>query len=416
MPRKRFLIAALDRYPPFRVDITELFSTELAAHYNLHWVMARDDGGPAGEFGTPGERFSVADADPRSPKLLRCWRWTALNFRRLGDVLRGRYDLVQTRDLIYLAPLYALAARLAGVPYAIWMSFPIAENYLVRAKTRLKEGRLAQAAVQLLVGITGGWAMQLALGLAQHGFVQSDEMKRQLVARGANENKLTPVPMGVNTQAFSPMQVARANDPVYAGRRVVLYVGALDPNRQMAVPSAGIARLLAEEPDLLYVLIGAASEAERDVVRAACRPFGVLDRVIFREHMPLGQALTHVRRADVCLAPIPIDPPLLKVATATKLGEYVAMGRRVVANHHPDHQVVIEGSGLGVLCNFTEAGFNDAVARALAMGEPSTAEMQRGFAWVEHERSYARLGAIVAAVYARILSPGPIVRRVAPAE
>lgn len=420
-PRKRMLIAANDRYPPFRVDVTELFSKELAQDFDLHWVMRREDGGSAGDFGNDRERFSVADSDPAAPKIVRLLRWTALNLRRLGDVIGGRYDLAQTRDLIYLAPLYALAARLAGIPYVIWMSFPMTENYVVRARERWREGRLPEALLQLVVGITGSWATRLALALAVHGFVQSDEMKRQLIASGIAASKLTPVPMGVDTKAFSPERVLPAADPAYAGKRVVLYLGALDPNRQMAVPSAGVARLMAAQPDLLYVLIGAASEEERDVVRAACEPFGVLDRVNFRPQMPLDEALTHVRRADVCISPIPIEPPLLRVATPTKLGEYVAMGRRVVANRHPDHRIVADGSGLGILCGFSVAGFCDAVAQALALGAPSATEVARGFAWVERERSYARLGALVRTQYARILANAsrtttPLTRRDKPAE
>ena len=132
---------------------------------------------------------------------------------------------------------------------------------------------------------------------------------------------------------------------------------------------------------------------------------GLAERVIFHPFMALETMLTHVRRADICLAPYPADIPMLASATPTKLVEYAAMGRRVVANHHPDQDAVAEGTGLAEMCDFTAPAFADALARAARAGTPSAAEQAQAAEWVRGSRSYARLTALVAADYARALAP-----------
>lgn len=48
--------------------------------------------------------------------------------------------------------------------------------------------------------------------------------------------------------------------------------------------------------------------------------------------------------------------------------------------------------------------FHRAAETALVLDPPDAAEVERGFAWVEPERSYARLGVLARTEYARILA------------
>ena len=130
---------------------------------------------------------------------------------------------------------------------------------------------------------------------------------------------------------------------------------------------------------------------------------GVADRLLFAGRLPLAEAFGYVRRADVCLAPFPVWPPTYLSATPTKLVEYLAMGRPVVAGDHPDQRRVIEDSGAGVIVPPTAEAFAAAISALLA--DPAGAEAMgaRGPAWVAAHRDYAALSRTVEAVYDQLL-------------
>ena len=110
--------------------------------------------------------------------------------------------------------------------------------------------------------------------------------------------------------------------------------------------------------------------------------------------------------ATAGLSPIPRGT-LFDVSSPTKLVEYMALGIPGVATDIPDQQHVLADSGAG-LCVPMEAGaFRDAVLEVL--GNPETARnfAVRGPGYVQAHRTYAVLGARVAAAYERIL-PGCI--------
>ena len=113
-----------------------------------------------------------------------------------------------------------------------------------------------------------------------------------------------------------------------------------------------------------------------------------------------------MRRADVCLAPFPTWPPHYLSATPTKLVEYLAMGRPVVAGDHPDQRRVIEESGAGLIAPATAEGFAAAITHLLAAPAEAEAMGARGPAWVAEHRDYAAISEAVAEVYDRLLTRG----------
>lgn len=394
--RPRILVTARDTHPAFRVDITRLFHDGLAADYDFDWLM-RDEAGGASRTEPQGRGRVHVMGRGLSAQIRG-------HLGALARVLAGRYDAVQCRDTFLVAWAYALAARVRGRPFVYWMSYPMEEGYLHRARDSFRRRKFLPGLVRGAIGLAGRASLfGLALPLARHIFVQSEQMKRDITRRRIPAAKITAVPMGVDCDRFTPDSLTPAEDPAYAGRQVVLYTGTLDASRRMEVPAEGVARFCADNPAWVFALIGKSSEAERAAVLAPFEARGLADRVIFQPFMALETMLTHVRRADICLAPYPADIPMLASATPTKLVEYAAMGRRVVANHHPDQDAVARGTGLAEMCDFTAPGFATALARAVRAGAPSAAEQARAGTWVRDRRSYARLTALVAADYAQLL-------------
>jgi glycosyltransferase involved in cell wall biosynthesis len=98
----------------------------------------------------------------------------------------------------------------------------------------------------------------------------------------------------------------------------------------------------------------------------------------------------YVARAAVAVSPFyPI--PILRSTSPTKLVEYMAMGKPVVANDHPEQRKVIVESGGGICVAYDEAAFADAVVELLSNPDKASIMGRRGRRYVEEYRSYAVL-------------------------
>jgi glycosyltransferase involved in cell wall biosynthesis len=393
--KPRLLTVARDRYPPFRVDVVELFGRWLAPRFDLHWLMRAANGAHRLDGHAAG--FEVS-----APGLLA---WIALQLRSAASVATGRADLVQVRDAALSGLLFLAAARIGATPFCFWMSFPIAEGYRRRALDQPR-GRPALRLARLGYAAAGGWVLRrMVLPHADHVFAQSEAMKADLVADGVDPACVTAVPMGVSLAAYSVATIPRADDPRFEGRRVLAYLGSIEADRPIEVLVDMLGRLTGRF-DAALVVVGAAEAADRARLEALAEARGVADRLIFTGHRPLAESLAYVRRADICLSPFPVSPPY-RSATPTKLVEYLAMGRPVVASEHPDQRRVIEASGAGLVVPLDAGAFAEAAAALLADPERAEAMGARGPAWVAAFRDYAAISKTVAAIYDRLLERRP---------
>ncbi|KQS96552.1 hypothetical protein ASG68_16795 [Rhizobium sp. Leaf453] len=388
------LIVARDFYPPFRVDVTTLFSKYLKKYLKMDWLMRTEERGPGKKITVEDETHYVIGRLGIRGKIDAVVK----HLSAFGRILRKEYDIVQCRDTFLIASIYAIVSRLSGAKFVYWMSYPMEEGYLFRAQAAFDKGRYLQALPRWIIGKLGQISLyRIALPLAHHVFVQSDQMKIDVAGEGVPDVKITPVPMGIDTATFLSEPGEIASDAFYSGQKAILYLGTLDPARQMGIVAAGVAKAMRERSDTIFVLIGRASDAERSEI---LQYFADLtSRIFFLDQMPLSMALKHVRRADVCLAPYPSSPKMLASATPTKLVEYIAMGRRVVANFHPDQSTVIASTGAGLLSDFSSEGFAKAIVDALDLGELTNTEVQRAEAWIRENRDYVALSEMVADVY-----------------
>lgn len=407
MPRKgnydpRLLIVARDKYPAFRVDITQLFSHYLAKDFQIDWVMRDSLGGTTRIEGTAREKVYVIGG--RGIKGL--WAQLKVHKAAFKRILSGSYEIVQCRDAFQVAWLYALVARIAGVPFTYWMSYPIELGYLDRARRELQKKNFFSSAIRGLIGLAGRITLYgCTLPLAQHIFVQSDEMKKYVARSTVPETKITPVPMGIDTSRFKQSTTLPSDDPRYLERFVVLYSGTLDLSRRMEVPAEGVARFCESKLQAVFSVIGQSSQEEKEAILIPFRARGMADRVLFTDFVPLEELLCHVVRADVCLAPYPAHDRMLSTSTPTKLVEYIAMGRNIVANNHPDQTKIADALPFQVtLCQFSVEGFAEALAESSKKFELEKSELAAAQSWIAAERSYAKLAKRVGSVYEKLVT------------
>ena len=406
----KIFYATVDEYPPFRVDVVQLFGVFVArSGIEIDWWMRPVAPGKrtvvTGEY---GQRYWISWR-PRAVGLVgNAARAIAALLHLVGGLFRaisGDHEIVQVRDLPLSAIFYLAAARLARRRFVYWMSFPMLEGRQARlADPAVRSRRLKVLAVRLYVMIAKPVLYRVVLRCADHVFVQSEAMKKVIAAKGVPSRLMTAIPMGVNVDLYNTETVAIAALHEAGGRRVLCYVGAIESIRRPELIIESLALVRRSGFAVVLLMIGAPDGPEKEKLRRTAELLGLSDDVIWVPFLPLAKALSYVKRADICLALCPDTPPL-SVASPTKLVEYLAMARPVVANEHPDQRWVIAASGAGLCVPCTADGFAKGIISLLRDPARASVAASRGPAWVREHRSYAHLSANVVSTYQQMLKP-----------
>ncbi|HEY3785412.1 MAG TPA: glycosyltransferase family 4 protein [Steroidobacteraceae bacterium] len=402
----RLLVLASDTYPPQRVDVSILFGEELAGRgHRIDLILQSEaacDRGYIAPWG--GGQVWVAPAD-RGDSLLRRLRKHLSSIRydaKLFGLLRsGRYDAIEVKDKFISALLAAIAARLYRKRFIYWLSYPFPEFYLMRA-------RESSARYPFLYRIRGEafrfLLYRLVLPAADHVFVQSEKMRRDVAAQGIALSKLTAVPMGIRTEGLTADPEPITRRVISANEPSVLYLGSLARERHIEFLLRTFVLVLAEIPQARLYLVGSAEDPkdQQFLVDEATR-LGVLEAVLFPGQLPQREAFRFVREADVCVSPL-YPTPIYEVATPTKLVEYMAQGKAVVANTHPDQRMLIEESGCGYCVAYEELPFAQAIVKLLRAPELAREMGERGRRYALANRGYPAIADVVEREMMRILA------------
>jgi glycosyltransferase involved in cell wall biosynthesis len=397
-------VVTSDTYPPTRVDVSVLFGEELAGRgHHIDWILQSEEHlERAYTTRWGGGTVWVTPAD-RRPSLLSRVRKHLMGIvhdARVFPLLRsGRYDVVEVKDKFLSGLLALIAARWYHKRLVYWLSYPFPEHYLNRAR----DGSAPYPFLYRMRGNAFAFLLyRVLLPAADHVFVQSEQMRRDVQGHGIAFEKMTAVPMGVRvapevlleadtatTGQSCASESARQHIP--AAERCFLYLGSLGRERRIDFLLRVLQHVRRQEPDARLYLIGKAERPEEEqFLIDEARRLGVHDAVVFVGQLPRDQALQYVREADVCVSPIDTTP-MLNPASPTKLVEYMVMGKAVVANTHPDQRLVIEESGGGYCVPWDEEAFAAAVVRLMRDPQLALAMGERGRRYAIKHRSYQRI-------------------------
>lgn len=392
----RYLFLTADKYPPFRVDVRVLFVEELSGRgHDIDWVMASEQPRPRAGVEPLGAGRAWVGASiaggSRVAKAVRQLQIFLHDWRALALLLRRRYDFVQVKDKFLFGAILLLAAKLTRTRFVYWLAFPFPEAWLDEAKSPVARhpwvswvrGRLAHLLLYKVI-----------LPRCDLVFVQSEGMRRAIAAEGIAPDLMVPVPMGVARQVLD----SRAGDAAAVERPAVLYLGSMVRLRHLETIVAAFRHVIAAVPRATLYFVGGENREDVDFLRAEASKLGVADKIIFTGALPREEAFAYVRAADVCLSPI-YPTPILDVASPTKLVEYMAFGKPVVANEQPEQADVIAASGGGLVVPWSEERFAAAIVELLR--DPArAAEMgRRGREYVERHRTYGVIAANVERAY-----------------
>lgn len=404
----RLLYSARETYPTFRVDLSELFSRQLGdAGWSITWHMrAAVPGAGRIERSELGETVHVgAVARPGLLWALRDFAYaTAHDLRLWRLVRRGGFDAVQVRDKPFAGFVAALAARAGGIAFFYWMSFPYPEADSFRARDAEHPLGTARRTFYRLRGALTGWLLyRVVLPRADHVFVQSDRMLRDVAGRGIDAARMTPVPMGIDVARVDTAGVPIMADGRLDGRLPLVYLGTMVRLRRIDVLLHALALVREREPRVVLVMVGDAPDRDMRFLRSEAERVGVAEHVIFTGFVPIETAWSWVRVAAVCLSPFR-PSPILDSCSPTKVVEYLAFGKPVVANHHPDQTAVLESSACGVLVDFSAQGFAAGVLAALSDPALAARAARYGRSWVLKHRDYAAIASALDRRYRDLLA------------
>ncbi len=389
------LFISSDKYPPFRVDVTELFGKEMVSRgHTVDWLLHSEEQCDE-SFTTTWSGSTVyvgrTDAGERLWNRLRKHWYSFLNDCRMLRLSReNAYDFILVKDKFLAAIVAGLTCRHRPAKFIYWLSYPFPEASLYEAKT-------GTARYPILYRIRG-WLFDIALYRfivyqCEHLFCQSEQMKKDLQSRGADLTKMTAVPMGFSEEKFRSM--AFSDSSKNSEDIDLLYLGTLLGARRMDFLVRVLAEVRKTKPNVNLIFVGdGEADADTQQILDAAQELSVSNAVTITGFLPQDEALKYVQRAKVCLSPF-YPTPILNSTSPTKLIEYMAMGKVVVANDHPEQSLVIERSQGGLCVPYEEKAFSDAILYLLEDPCKRNDMGRRGKEYVMANRTYSKIANVV---------------------
>lgn len=405
----RLLVFCRENFPTSRVDVETLLGQEMSGRrgHRIDLVaQAANDATPVGPTRWHGSTAWVGATCSRRGLMGGLYKyWLSLwhDLQMLAHARADRYDAIQVRDKFLVASIALVVARVRGMRFFYWLSFPIPESRVERAR----EGNARFPFFTRLQGrIAGLLLYHWILPRADHVFAQSERMRDDLVHRGAQGAIVTPVPMGISADDIAVKPDASHDSTERVARELTLaYLGTLDRRRrlEMLVDMLRLLRVVGLPVRLRF--IGGDSPVEVQRLRAYAAEVGVGSHFEITGQLPRPEALRQLQSADICLSPF-FPTPILQSTSPTKLVEYMALGRPVIANDHPEQRRVLRASRGGVCVPWGARHFARAVRWLAARSASARAAMgELGRQWVSENRTYGRIADDLENQYRRLLTP-----------
>lgn len=304
---------------------------------------------------------------------------------------RRRYGLVEVHSLPDYLVFAALPMKLAGVPVLLDLHeampeffrsrFPRAANPISYRLLRLQE--------------------KLSIWLANEVLTVNEPLAERLRGLGVKPDRLAVVLNSPDLGLFDPTAQPRREFMADGVLRIV-YTGALTPTYELDVVLRAVATMARVRPDLPVEATFYGRGDALPSLEALAAKLGIAELVTFPGRIPIEAVPRAVAAADIGIAPTRLDP-FTGMSLSTKLLEYAAMEKPVVASRLPTVERYFEPDTLAVY----EPGDPESLA-ATIMGladDPADRQgrIERTSRRVE-ELSWTRQAAAYRAVVDRLLA------------
>ncbi len=400
------LFISSDKYPPFRPAAKAIYMEELPMRgYRIDWLL-QSEGACNSDYTTVNGSGTiyVGATDLGNSRLSRIKKHMLdiINDYKLFKLAKQRqYDVIQVKDK-YLSTLMAIvAAKKFGIPLVFWIAFPHAEASIYESKKGIARYKI----LYWLRGYILKFLLyKIIFPAADHAFVQSEQMKRDIINEGIQGEKLTPIPGSVNLEVIPYKKRPTTSSKVDADSmdQSIVYLGTLNRMRQLDFIIKAFQIVFEQYQEVKLYMIGKGDMEDDEIfLKSIVAELGLKEAVVFTGYMPMKKAWQYIENASVCLSPY-FPTPILNSTSPTKLIEYMAMGKAVVGNDHPEQKLVIEQSGAGICTPWEEAAFAQAIITLLKNPIETNTMGLKGRQYVEKYRSNSAMAGVVDTTYKRI--------------
>jgi glycosyltransferase involved in cell wall biosynthesis len=392
----KFIFLGADKFPPFRVDVSVLFGKILAGRGHCIDFILQSEKPIGHSYQTRWHNCQVLVGPALSGKSIIK---NAANYilGSLHDVkilcylIRYKYHMIIIKDKFVSAIFGLIASKVFRTKFIYWLSFPFPEASL----TRVKDKTAKYPYIYFLRGhIFKIILYKILLPFADHVFVQTTQMKKNISKKGIQLEKMTEIPMAVDTDNI-PFFGYCENHKNEEKDNIVVYLGTLVKFRRIDFILRSFKKVLNSLQNSKLILVGGSEDPSDELfIVSEAKKLEIIDSIIITGHLPQVEAWGYVKLADVCVSPI-YPSPILDCGSPTKLLEYMAMGKAVVANNHSEQSMVISESKAGICVPYNEDAFASSILFLLK--NPLTA-MQMGIygrQYIENRRNYIQAAKIV---------------------
>jgi glycosyltransferase involved in cell wall biosynthesis len=404
----KILFASSDKYPPFRPAARAIFLEQFQSrgHYIDFLLQAERACPKPKQVRLKHGNVYVGATDDGTSRWRRARKHLLdiFNDLRIFRLVKNNdYDIIQVKDKYLVAIIGLLLARLYGVRFTFWLAYPHAEASLYSVEENT-------ARYPLLKFIRGHLLKFLLYKIiipgSDHVFVQSEQMKQDVSVYGVPLEKMTPVPGSVNLDhvPYEQKSTQQAEEKEQRIEFSIVYLGTLLRVRRLDFLIQVLAVVRQRYPSAKLYLVGAGDQIkDGEFLKQEALRLGVENEVIFTGFLPMEKAWKLVKDADLCVSPY-YPTPILNSTSPTKLVEYMAMGKAVIANDHPEQKLVIAESGAGLCVPWDVTAFADAIVSLLDDTELLEEMGRKGRAYVEKHRTSKALADSVEERYFEICS------------
>jgi glycosyltransferase involved in cell wall biosynthesis len=385
----RLLFITAESWPTHRADVAVLFGKYLprcGVESDLVAVQEVEAGEPSPWAGGGRSFLRKIDGGLAKRRLVSFWH----NISVIVKVDAGIYHAIQVRDLPIIAALAMVVAKLKGIKFLYWMSFPMPEEQIQRAKDQRLSMGVMKFLFPLVQGMVGYFLLyRVVLPFADHIFVQSDRMLEDVTQHGIKPFKMTPVYMGIDLESSNPESIKPPDDPRLEGNRVLVYLGIMAPLRQIDILLEALALVREKIGNVLLILAGDTDTAHyRNILINRAHELGIENSILWTGWLPTEEAWRYVRASELGLSIFPRGK-LLDSASPTKVVEYLALGIPVVANDNPDQAFLLSEAGMGITVSLSAENFASAILKLLlGSGDNDTVTPNRRREYISRLRSY----------------------------
>jgi PEP-CTERM/exosortase A-associated glycosyltransferase len=229
-----------------------------------------------------------------------------------------------------------------------------------------------------------------ALRRASHVTTICEGLRKDIVARGIAERKVTVIPNAVDVDAFEfgvTPDLALKSELGVADCIIVGFVGSFYAYEGLDLLLAALPMALQRVPTLRVLFVGGGPDEA--ALRAQARSLGIEEKVIFTGRVPHREVHRYYSIVDVFAFPRH-SMRLTELVTPLKPLEAMAQGRLLVASDVGGHRELIEDGVTGVLFRADDAGsLAGAIVRLLSEPERWPRLLRQARTFVERERTWA---------------------------